>query len=107
MGRDSQFRGCSDPNDREHDVSRCPLLSLGHSRLLCRVFRGLGNGRPHSRKARRNQAPRRVASHAAAAIALGALALWLNVWRGLAFIVLVPTTALAIAYRRDQRAATH
>jgi len=41
------------------------------------------------------------------AIVLAALALWVNAWLGLAFIVIVPTLALVIAYRRDQRATTH
>ncbi len=41
------------------------------------------------------------------AIALSVLALWVNIWLGLAFIVTVPTTALVIAYRRDERAAMH
>ncbi len=41
------------------------------------------------------------------AVVLAALALWANVWLGLAFIVIVPTLALVIAYRRDQRATTH
>jgi hypothetical protein len=41
------------------------------------------------------------------AIALSVLALWINIWLGLAFIVIVPTTALVIADRRDRRAATH
>jgi hypothetical protein len=41
------------------------------------------------------------------AIVLSGLALWVNIWLGLAFIVAVPTTALVIAYRRDQRAAMH
>jgi hypothetical protein len=40
------------------------------------------------------------------AIALFALALWVNMWLGLACIATVPTTALVVAYRRDQRAAT-
>ena len=39
-------------------------------------------------------------------IALAVLALWINIWLGLAFIVIVPTTALLIADRRDRRAAT-
>ena len=32
------------------------------------------------------------------------LAFWVNVWLGVAFVVLVPTSALVVAYRRDQRA---
>jgi hypothetical protein len=39
------------------------------------------------------------------ATALCVLALWLNIWLGLTFIVIVPTTALVIAYRRDRRVA--
>jgi hypothetical protein len=39
-------------------------------------------------------------------IALAVLAIWINIWLGLAFIVIVPTTALLIADRRDRRAAT-
>ena len=39
------------------------------------------------------------------AIALAVLALWVNIWLGLVFIVTVPTAALVVAYRRDQRAA--
>jgi hypothetical protein len=41
------------------------------------------------------------------AIALAGLALWVNIWLGLAFIVIVPTTALLVADRRDRRTAMH
>ena len=41
------------------------------------------------------------------AVPLLFVAFWVNVWLGLAFVVLVPTMALAVAYRRDRRAATN
>ncbi len=39
------------------------------------------------------------------AISLSVLALWVNIWLGLAFIIIVPTTALLIASRRNRRVA--
>jgi hypothetical protein len=39
------------------------------------------------------------------AMALAVLAFVVNIWLGLAFIVIVPAAALIVTYRRDQRAA--